>query len=143
MEIMKEEIENEKARMRKLGIAGFFISDGSGKMTEDESIASKVRASWSPKYVAVADPYFEMSRARQRKNVRPARRFRIFQVDPQRPSIPMGYAGMPLVNFESFERNPQDVAIETIRKQFKNQANYVAEKSRDREYVTFRKREVL
>jgi len=102
--VTPEEVAQEQAKLRRLGISEYHQSDSTGEKTEVESIKSDVRASWSTKYAAVLDPY---SKAK-------ARRFRIFQLDPENPSIPMGYTGMPVVVFECIGTDPRDAALAAI-----------------------------
>lgn len=137
--ITQGEIDKEKERLRKLGIGKFTISG----MSEDESIASDLRARYSTKYAAVLDPYFNVSRARQRKNIRKAFRFRIFKLDPEKPGIPMGYSGMPIVTFESHAEDPRDIAIREIKKSIKGSEQYKTEKpgGYSNDLVVFRRKE--
>ena len=102
--VTQTEVEQRQAELRRLGIAAYHQSDSTGEKTEVESIKSDVRASWSSKYAAVLDPY---SKAK-------ARRFRIFQLDPEDPSIPMGYVGMPTVVFECIGSDPREAALAAI-----------------------------
>jgi len=103
------EVAQRQAELRRLGIASYHQADSTREKTEVESIKSDVRASWSSKYAAVLDPY---SKAK-------ARRFRIFQLDPEDPSIPMGYVGMPTVVFECIGTDPRDAALAAILSKLK------------------------
>ena len=102
--VTPQEIAAEQEKLRRLGIAEYHHSDSEGTKTEVESIKSTLRADWSSKYAAVLDPY---SKAK-------ARRFRIFQLDPEDPSIPMGYVSMPIVVFECIGTDPRDAALTAI-----------------------------
>ena len=107
--VTPEEVAQEQAKLRRLGIAEYHQANSTGEKTEVESIKSDVRASWSTKYAAVLDPYSKSK----------ARRFRIFQLDPEDPSIPMGYVGMPTVVFECIGIDPRNAALTAILAKFK------------------------
>ena len=102
--VTEHEVAQEQVKLRRLGISEYHHSDSEGTKTELESIKSNIRADWSTKYAVVLDPY---SKAK-------ARRFRIFQLDPEDPAIPMGYTGMPVFVFECVAEDPRDVALRTI-----------------------------
>ena len=96
------EIQKEKQKLRKLGMAGFSIN---GK-PEDESIASELRSRYSGKFVVVKDLY---SRGK-------LLRFRIFNIDPENPGIPMGYVGSPYIDYDNDGlQDPREQAMQIIK----------------------------
>lgn len=90
-------IAGKREEIRNLGIAEYRINDKS----ETHSLESEIRKEYSWEYVAVLDPYTKAK----------GRTFRIFQLDPKEPSIPMGYTGMPLMKFEALNEDPRDKFI--------------------------------
>ena len=119
-------VEQKKEGLRKLGIASYQIND----MTEQASLESEVRKDYSLLYAAVRDPY---SKAK-------GHTFRIFNLDPQKPQIPMGYTGMPYVCFECFEE-PRDFFIKKWREAMEKKypgTKYAAKKMYD-DQVNFKK----
>jgi len=116
-EVSQEMVEAKKQELRQKGIAEFKIAIEGETLTEDQSIAQTIAESWSFFYVCVRSPY---SRNSKKGNLQ----FRIFQTNKEKPSIPMGYYGMPAFAFECYTGNPRKKAISLLKEKLKNKYSF-------------------
>lgn len=96
--ITQVEVEEQKAKLRSLGIGSFTING----LDEDESIRQMLDEKFSFFFAFVRNPY---SRGKLMS-------WRLFSLSKKSPSLPMGYHGMPGFTFECYDGTPEKTAQE-------------------------------
>lgn len=95
--IPNEQVAELKERFKKMGMISYRING----LSEEESLLSYIREKESFRYVFIREPY-----ARSKNLL-----WRLMKIDIWRPTIPMGYSGMPGFMFDYLGENAIDEAI--------------------------------